>query len=77
MCKKCQNYPYRCNFCVVITRFSMVITKYVNFCIVGRAFTLWVIYRQKDYQIWNWVIGSPCQWVIWVIFHVRVTGAAF
>ena len=24
-------------------------------------------------QIWNWVIGSPGQWVIWVIFHVRVT----
>jgi len=24
---------------------------------------------------WNWVIGSPGQWVIWVIFHVRVTGS--
>ena len=23
-------------------------------------------------QTWNWVIGSPGQWVIWVIFHVRV-----
>ena len=22
----------------------------------------------------NWVIGLPGQWVIWVIFHVRVTG---
>jgi len=21
----------------------------------------------------NWVIGSPGQWVIWVILHVRVT----
>ena len=26
-------------------------------------------------QTWNWVIGSPGQWVIWVIFHVRVTGS--
>ena len=26
-------------------------------------------------QAWNWVIGSPGQWVIWVIFHVRVTGS--
>jgi len=25
-------------------------------------------------QTWNWVIGSPGQWVILVIFHVRVTG---
>jgi len=23
-------------------------------------------------QTWNWVIGSPGQWVIWAIFHVRV-----
>jgi len=22
------------------------------------------------HQAWNWVIGSPGQWVIWVIFHV-------
>ena len=28
-------------------------------------------------QTWNWVIGSPGQWVIWVIFHVRVTGSLF
>jgi len=28
-------------------------------------------------QTWNWVIGSPAQWVIWVIFHVRVTGSSF
>ena len=28
-------------------------------------------------QTWNWVIGSPGQWVIWVIFHVRVTGSSF
>ena len=27
------------------------------------------------YQTWNWVIGSPGQWVILVIFHVRVTGS--
>jgi len=26
-------------------------------------------------QTWNWVIGSPGQWVIWVVFHVRVTGS--
>jgi len=26
-------------------------------------------------QTWNWVIGSPGQWVIWVIFHVRITGS--
>ena len=26
-------------------------------------------------QTWNWVIGSPGQWVIWVIFHVQVTGS--
>jgi len=25
-------------------------------------------------QTWNWVIGLPGQWVIWVIFHVQVTG---
>ena len=29
------------------------------------------------YQTWKWVIGSPGQWVIWVIFHVRVTGSSF
>jgi len=28
-------------------------------------------------QTWNWVIGSPAQWVIWVIFHVLVTGSSF
>jgi len=28
-------------------------------------------------QTWNWVIGLPGQWVIWVIFHVRVTGSSF
>jgi len=28
-------------------------------------------------QTWNWVRGSPGQWVIWVIFHVRVTGSSF
>jgi len=28
-------------------------------------------------QTWNWVIGSPGQWVIWVIFHVRVTRSSF
>ena len=28
-------------------------------------------------QTWNWVIGSPGQWVFWVIFHVRVTGSSF
>ena len=26
------------------------------------------------HQTWNWVTGSPGQWVIWVNFHVRVTG---
>jgi len=26
-------------------------------------------------QTWNWVIGSPGQWVIWVIFYVRITGS--
>ena len=29
------------------------------------------------YQTWNWVIGSPGQWIIWVIFHLRVTGSSF
>jgi len=29
------------------------------------------------HQTWNWVIGSPGQWVIRVIFHVRVTGSSF
>ena len=29
-----------------------------------------------QHQTWNWVIGSPGQWVIWVIFHVRVTGSS-
>ena len=29
------------------------------------------------HQTWNWVTGSPGQWVIWVIFHVRVTGSSF
>ena len=33
--------------------------------------------RPGTYQTWNWVIGSPGQWVIWVIFHVRVTGSSF
>ena len=28
---------------------------------------------ESCYQTWNWVIGSPGQWVIWVTFHVRVT----
>ena len=28
-------------------------------------------------QTWNWVIGSPGQWVIRVIFHIRVTGSSF
>ena len=31
----------------------------------------------SDYQTWNWVIGSPGQWVISVIFYVRVTGSSF
>ena len=31
----------------------------------------------RGFQTWNWVIGSPGQWVIWVIFHVRVTGSSF
>jgi len=26
-------------------------------------------------QTWNWIIGSLGQWVIWVVFHVRVTGS--
>jgi len=26
-------------------------------------------------QTWKWVIGSSVQWVICVIFHVRVTGS--
>jgi len=29
------------------------------------------------FQTWNWVSGSPGQWVIWVIFHVQVTGSSF
>ena len=28
-------------------------------------------------QTRNWVIGSPGQWVIWVIFHLGVTGSSF
>ena len=28
-------------------------------------------------QTWNWVIGSPGQWVISVMFHARVTGSSF
>ena len=28
-------------------------------------------------QTWNWIIGSLGQWVIWVVFHVRVTGSSF
>ena len=32
---------------------------------------------RSRHQTWNWVIGSPGQWVIWVIFHVRVTGSSF
>ena len=30
-----------------------------------------------DMELGHWVIGSPGQWVIWVIFHVRVTGSSF
>ena len=33
--------------------------------------------RPRLYQTRNWVIGSLGQWVIWVIFHVRVTGSSF
>jgi len=33
--------------------------------------------RLPVYQTWNWVIGSTGQWVIWVIFHVGVTGSSF
>ena len=33
--------------------------------------------RRGISQTWNWVIGSPGRWVIWVIFHVRVTGSSF
>jgi len=38
--------------------------------------SLWLLGLEEcacECQIWNWVIGSPGQWVIWVIFHVRVT----
>jgi len=35
------------------------------------------IHESDALQTWNWVIGSPGQWVIWVIFHVRVTGSSF
>ena len=31
----------------------------------------------RTHQTWNWVIGSPGQWVIEVIFHVRVTESSF
>ena len=31
----------------------------------------------EEEQTWNWVSGSPGQWAIWVIFHVRVTGSSF
>ena len=39
-----------------------------------------LVIRQSDalplgHKTWNWVIGSPGQWVIWVIFHVWVTGS--
>ena len=27
----------------------------------------------RNNQTWNWVTGSPGQWVIWVIFHDWVT----
>ena len=33
--------------------------------------------RHSVAQTWNWVIGSPGQWVIWVIFYARVTGSLF
>ena len=33
--------------------------------------------KETPRQTWHWVIGSPGQWVIWVIFHVRVTGSSF
>jgi len=29
------------------------------------------------HQTCKWVIGSPGRWVIWVIYHVRVTGSLF
>jgi len=31
----------------------------------------------RSNQTWNWVSGSPGQWVILVIFHVRVTRSPF
>jgi len=37
----------------------------------------WTYLPMIIYQTWNWVTGSPGQWVIWVIFHVRVTGSLF
>ena len=36
-----------------------------------------VTLRVRVRQTWNWVIGSPGQLIIWVIFHARVTGSSF
>jgi len=40
----------------------------------GRVICFFIYSR---HQTWNWVIGSPGQWVIWVIFHVPSPGHHF
>ena len=32
---------------------------------------VWQLLNKRIYDIWNWVIGSPGQWVIWVIILTR------
>jgi len=42
---------------------------------IGDSWYLYCLRRRTVFQTRNWVIGSPDQWVIWVIFHVRVAGS--
>jgi len=60
-----------------------LITHYVLHFHVGVVFRCHGLHFQSTHttevssanHTWNWVIGSPGQWVIWIIFHVRVTGS--
>ena len=61
-CHVCDKY-YNCSFSVVAIH-----------CVLPVWWLTWVAAVLRAHQTWNWVIGSP---VIWVIFHVRVTGSSF
>ena len=76
--------PCVCTEASVLVLVVAVITCIASFSVafvvvaVCRRFTLSLslsalFLATARHQTWNWVTGSPGQWVIWVIFHVRVT----